>query len=153
LEPLPPPGDTGTAALYTELQGPPGAPTVLLGESLGSGIAATCAKARPGVVTGLFLVTPLTSAVEVAKVHYPFIPGFLVRDRLEAEAALQDLRIPLAVLLAEQDEVIPPRLGLRLFAGYQGPKRLWTAAGAGHNDWDERPSNPMWQEVSEFLGP
>jgi hypothetical protein len=130
-----------------------GAPTVLVGESLGSGIAAACAKARPEAVAGLFLVTPLTSGVEVAKVHYPIVPGFLLRDRLQAEAALRELRIPLAVLVAESDEVIPPRLGRRLFAGYPGPKRLWTAAGAGHNGWDARPGNPMWQEVSDFLGP
>lgn len=128
-------------------------PTVLLGESLGSGVAAVCAKTRPEAVTGLFLVTPLTSAAEVAKVHYPLVPGFLLRDRFEAEAALRGLKIPMAVMVAESDEVIPPRLGRRLFAGYGGPKRLWTAAGAGHNDWDTRPGNPMWQEVSDFLSP
>ncbi len=126
-------------------------PTVLLGESLGSGVAARCAAARPGAVDGLFLVTPLTSMADVAKAHYPFLPGFLVRDRLDAAASLGRVDVPLAVMVAERDEVIPAALGRRLFADYAGPKRLWTAPGAGHNTWDPSPGNPLWREVSAFL--
>lgn len=126
-------------------------PTVLLGESLGSGVAARCAALRPGVVDGLFLVTPLTSMVEVGRVHYPYLPGFLVRDRLDAAKALEGVRAPLAVMVAERDEVIPAALGRRLVADHTGPKRLWTAPGAGHNSWDPSPGNPLWREVSTFL--
>jgi hypothetical protein len=126
-------------------------PTVLLGESLGSAVAARCAALRPEAVDGLLLVTPLTSMVDVGKVHYAFLPGFLVRDRLDASRALKARRVPLAVLVAERDEVIPAELGRRLFADHEGPKRLWTAPGAGHNNWDASPGNPLWCEASDFL--
>lgn len=126
-------------------------PTVLLGESLGSGVAARCAAARPGAVDGLLLVTPLTSMADVAAVHYPFLPRFLVRDRFDAAGVLGGVRAPLALMVAERDEVIPAALGRRLFEDYAGPKRLWSAPGAGHNSWDASPGNPLWREVSAFL--
>ncbi|MFN8012780.1 MAG: hypothetical protein U0P81_15530 [Holophagaceae bacterium] len=100
---------------------------------------------------GLLLVTPLTSMVAVGKVHYPYLPGFLVRDRLDAGTALKGAHVPLAVMVAERDEVIPAALGRRLFTDHAGPKRLWTAPGAGHNTWDPSPGNPLWREASAFL--
>ncbi len=128
-----------------------GLPTVLVGESLGSGVAALCAAKRPERVQGLFLLTPLNRMRDVASAHYPFLPSILVKDRFEAASALQAWHGPLAVMVAEGDEVIPARLGRRLFDGYAGPKRLWTAPGAGHNDWDGGAANPLWREASAFL--
>ena len=128
-------------------------PLVLLGESIGSGVAALAAAQRPTQVKGLFLLTPLNRMRDLARVHHPYLPSILVRDRYEAAVALQGFHGPLAVLLAERDEVIPPRLGQALFDGYASPKRLWIAKGKGHNTWDSAASNPMWAEVSEFLLP
>ncbi|MDE3245754.1 MAG: alpha/beta hydrolase [Acidobacteriota bacterium] len=128
-------------------------PLILVGESIGSGVAALAAAQRPASVKGLFLVTPLNRMRDLARIHYPYLPTFLVRDRFEAATALRDFHGPLAVLLAERDEIIPPRLGQAVFDGHSGPKRLWIAKGSGHNDWDVTPSNPMWAEASEFLLP
>lgn len=133
-------------------QEPPAA-LVVAGESIGSGVAALAAAQRSSRVKGLFLVTPLNRMSALARLHYPFIPTLLLRDRYEATAALRDFRGPLAELLAERDEVIPSRLGQALFEGFQGSKRLWISKGRGHNDWDADESNPMWAEVSEFLLP
>jgi pimeloyl-ACP methyl ester carboxylesterase len=69
----------------------------------------------------------------VAKVHYPLIPAFLLRDPYPAREAIQGLHLPLALILAEQDEVIPMALGGRLAEGYTGPAKTWVEAGAGHN--------------------
>lgn len=131
----------------------PPAPLVLVGESIGSGVAALAAARRPAKVEGLFLLTPLNRMRELAYFHHPYLPSILVRDRYEAANALRAFHGPLAVLLAEHDEIIPPRLGQALFDGYVGPKRLWIAKGRGHNDWDADVSNPMWEETSEFLLP
>ncbi len=131
----------------------PPLPLILVGESIGSGVAALAAAQRPTRVNGLFLLTPLNRMRALARVHHPYLPSFLVRDRFEAAVAIQNFHGPLAVLLAERDEVIPPRLGKALFDGFAGPKRLWIAEGRGHNNWDAGVSNPMWAEVSEFLLP
>lgn len=127
-------------------------PVFLLGESLGSGVAAQVAAAMPGEVAGLFLVTPFTGLADVGRRHYPWLPvGLLLRDRYDAEEALKAYRGPAAFLLAGRDEVVPVELGRRLYEGYQGPKELWVQEEAGHNALDYRPQAPWWEEVSDFL--
>lgn len=121
-------------------------PVLLVGESLGSAVAALAAAERPAV-GGLLLVTPLRSVVEVARRHYPWAPAFLVRDRLDAGAALAASRSPAAFVVAGADEVTFTDLGLALHADHAGPKRLWVQAGRGHNSIRYAPEDPMWREA------
>jgi pimeloyl-ACP methyl ester carboxylesterase len=134
-----------------QLSQEPRLPTVLVGESLGSGVAALCASKRAGQVDGLFLVTPFNRMRDVAAFHYPVLPSILVLDRYEGAEALKAWHGRLALLVAENDSIIPARFGRKLFDGFAGPKRLWTARGADHNDWGGFPGHPMWREVTEFL--
>jgi len=107
---------------------------VLVGESLGTGVACEAAVQRPDKILGLLLVTPFDSLVTVAKWHYPWAPaGLVLRDRYDSATALQKMRTPVSVIVAEQDAVVPPNSGISLFGAYSGPKRLWRVAGCGHN--------------------
>jgi pimeloyl-ACP methyl ester carboxylesterase len=127
------------------------APVWLLGESLGSGVAARAASLRPRAVRGLFLVTPFASLPELARHHYPFLPGFLLRDRFEPTRDLASFGGPVAILVAGRDEVVTAAQGRKLFQALPGPKRLWEQPGAQHNTLDLRPDGPLWREVTDFL--
>ena len=124
----------------------------LIGESLGSGVACYLAGQYPDKVAGLFLATPFTSLGDVARHHHPFMPIrlFLV-ERYENATALKNYKGPVAVLVAEHDEVVPAKLGVRLHDGYQGPKRLWVDEGTSHNTLMYSPTAPWWQEAWAFL--
>ncbi|HEY5706967.1 MAG TPA: alpha/beta fold hydrolase [Terrimicrobiaceae bacterium] len=112
-----------------------GQPLILAGESLGSGVACAAASQRPSSVRGLLLITPFDSLVTVAKVHYPWAPvGLILKDRYDSSRALENLRAPLAVIVADGDFVIPVDSAIKLFASYLGPKKLWRVAGSGHNE-------------------
>jgi pimeloyl-ACP methyl ester carboxylesterase len=116
-----------------------GRKTILLGESLGSGVACEAAHRRKHSVGGLVLVTPFDSLVAVAGKHYPFVPaGIILRDRYQSSRALQGFGGPIAVILAEQDAIIPADSTRRLFESYSGPKKLWSVPRSGHNEvlWD-----------------
>lgn len=126
-------------------------PVLLLGESLGSAVAALAAARRPDLVKGLLLVTPLKSVPAIARRHYPFLPAILVRDRFEADRALAKLSMPVGFLVAGRDEVVFPDLGLALHGAYAGPKRLWVDERAGHNDLDYTPSLARWGEMAAFV--
>lgn len=128
------------------------APLYLVGESLGSGAACHLARTFPDRVRGLFLVTPFTSLVDVARHHYPVFPvRLLLRERYDNITALQAYRGRIAVMLAGRDEVDPARFGQALYDAYDGPKQLWVQEDRRHNTLDLLPSAPWWRDVTVFL--
>jgi pimeloyl-ACP methyl ester carboxylesterase len=127
-------------------------PVFLVGESLGSGVAAQMAADFAEDVQGLLLVTPFTTLPDVGARHFPFLPvRWLLWERYNNVAALANYRGPLAVVLAEEDEVVPADLGKRLYDLYQGPKMLWIQKGLNHNSLDLSSHHPWWGEAVEFL--
>jgi len=127
-------------------------PIYLLGESLGSGLACALAQREAATVAGLFLLTPYASMGDVAAHRFGFLPvRQMLRDPWDNVAALSDYHGPLAMLIADEDEVVTAAQGRKLFDGYAGPKRLWTLPGATHNTIDFSADAPWWREVSDFL--
>jgi hypothetical protein len=128
-----------------------GAPLVVVGESLGAGVAAAAAARRPESVAGLVLLTPWDRLARVATLHYPGLPvERMLRDRYESAAHLADFERPVVVVVAERDALVPARLGRDLHAALRGPKRLVVIPGAGHNDWPERVDADWWRGVLDF---
>jgi hypothetical protein len=141
--------EAGRAA-FTQLSAE--GPVLVLGESLGSGVAAQIAAALPDRVPGLLLVTPFASMAEVASQHYPWLPvRRLLRDRWESGAALRGYRGPVAILVAGRDEVVGAAQGRRLAAACAGPVRIFEQARASHNALDLRRGSPPWDEMLAFL--
>lgn len=114
----------------------PEAETVVLGYSLGTGPAAwLAARHHPRL---LILQAPYYSMVDMARTHYPWVPGLLVRYPLRTHEVLP--RVQAAVLLfhGEQDEVIYPGSSEKLRALVPAA-RLVRLPGAGHNGMTDNP--------------
>jgi pimeloyl-ACP methyl ester carboxylesterase len=126
-------------------------PLLVVGESIGSGVAALVAAERPGSVSGLILVTPLLSIPAVARRHLPFLPTLLIRDTYRADESLRQYGGPVAFLLAGRDSVVFADLGEELFRSYRGPKHLWLDPDADHNTLDYEPTAIRWAEMLVFL--
>ncbi|TVR67068.1 MAG: alpha/beta hydrolase [Spirochaetaceae bacterium] len=128
-------------------------PVLLLGESIGSGPASWLAGAYPEMVTGAILITPFTSLVDVARSQFPFLPvGLLLRDRWNNEVNLEGFPGPLAVVVAEEDRVVPARFGRQLHEGFRGSGRLWSVPGSDHNTLIGDLSRETWLEILHFVG-
>ena len=128
-----------------------GAPVWLLGESLGSGVAAAATARRPALVRGLLLVTPFAELAAVARHHYPLLPGWFLLDRWSPLRDLAGWSGPAVVLLAGADEVVTRGEGERLFAALAGPRRLGVEEGASHNGLNLSPGLRFWDEAVGFL--
>jgi pimeloyl-ACP methyl ester carboxylesterase len=63
----------------------------------------------------------------------PFIGPLLVRS-FNSLPKIRWIRVPKFFMQGDRDEVIPLRLGQKLFAAAQGSKTFWIIPGAGHND-------------------
>jgi uncharacterized protein len=127
-------------------------PLFLLGESIGSGTAAALAGSAPDRVAGAVMMIPFARLVEVAKAQFPLLPvSLLLRDKFDNIAALETYKRPVAVVLAENDEIIGAEQGRKLYDAYAGPKKLIVLPGASHNDFPHGPAAEWVREVSAFL--
>ena len=89
--------------------------TVLLGESLGSGVAVRMASEH--AVGALLLEAPFTSAADVGQRAYPFLPvKLMIKDRFDSLAIIDQVRVPLLIVHGERDGVVPVPLGREVFA-------------------------------------
>lgn len=105
---------------------------VLVGQSIGSGVATEMAKR--GFGGRLALVTPYTSLVDVAKGAFPWLPvRLLLRDRFDNAAKAPHIRVPVLIIHGTSDEVVPYALGNELTTRFPRAE-LVTVDGATHND-------------------
>jgi uncharacterized protein len=127
-------------------------PVLLLGESLGSGVAAHVAAARPDAVAGIILVTPFASLGSVAQHHMPFLPvALLLRDRFKTLELLSDFDGPLVIVTGGADDVVPEQLALPLKTAHRGKLLHWHQPHAGHNTIDMNPRVHGWRDIDAFL--
>jgi pimeloyl-ACP methyl ester carboxylesterase len=129
-----------------------GAPLLVVGESLGAGVAAAAAARQRDQVAGLMLITPWDRLQHVASHHYPWLPvKWLLRDPYDSAAHLAGFGRPVLVVVAERDDIVPARFGEALFRGLDEPKQWRVVAQAGHNDWPARVDAGWWRQALDFL--
>ena len=124
---------TDAVAAYDWLlaEGIAGDEIVLLGESLGTGVAVQLAARRP--VGAVVLEAPYTAAVDVAALVYPWLPvRLLMKDQFRSSAHIGQVTAPLLILHGTADEVIPFAMGEALFAAANQPKTFVPLEDVGH---------------------
>lgn len=127
-------------------------PIYLVSESLGTGVAAHLAKLHPQDIKGMTMFVPYDSLPALAQSKMPILlPYFFLRDRYQPAEWLKDYRGPVKMVLAERDQIIPPKFGQRLFDSYAGPKQMQIVPKAAHNEVAEQ-STEWWRETFNFLG-
>jgi len=121
---------------------------VLMGRSLGSGVAVHVAAHRK--VGAVILVTPFDSLVNVAKTHYPIFPvGWLLRHRFDSAALAPTITAPALFLTASHDQIVPPRFAASLQTVWGGPV---TAVRVDNTDHNTIESSPVyWEAIHAFL--
>lgn len=78
----------------------------VIGRSLGSGVAVYLGSKRE--IEKLALLTPYDSIAEVAQSHYPMFPTrYLVRDKFESINRAANITVPILIVAAEHDPVVP----------------------------------------------
>ena len=131
-----------------------GEPLLVIGESLGAGVAAAAVVKANDKAAALLLITPWDTLAHVAKYHYPWLPvTWILRDRYDSVQNLRAFTRPVMVVVGENDSVVPARFGRALFDGVAGPRKFLSIPGAEHNDWADRVDEKWWREVLAFLLP
>jgi hypothetical protein len=109
-----------------------GKPVVILGRSLGAGLATRLARdVAPAL---LVLVTPYTSLIDLARLHYPLAPTWLLKYPLRSDALIGEVASPILLLHGDRDELTPLSHARRLHELARGPAQLEIVEGAAHGD-------------------
>lgn len=113
---------------------------VVIGRSLGSGVAVQLAARRP--VSRLVLVTPFESLGELAVQQFPYFPvRWLLRDKYDSGQHAAGVTAPTLLVVAEQDEIIPAHSTQRLLSRFPASiATMKTIEGVGHNSISDSPA-------------
>lgn len=129
-----------------------GSPLFLLGESLGCGVAAAVVKDTPAKVEGIVLISPWDTLLSVAQSKFSWLPVQLfMKDKYDTVGYLKGYQGRIAVVGAEQDEIIPIKHANALYKSLSGSKAMWVIKRAGHNDWLFRVDQSWWQTIMRFI--
>jgi pimeloyl-ACP methyl ester carboxylesterase len=130
------------AAAFDELKIHAGdRPTVVFGTSIGATAALHVAASRKAGVSGLILQNP-PPLRELILRRFGWWNLWLlagpvalqIPKDLDSIANAKSINVPAIFLLAEKDEVVPPRYHRLVVDAYAGEKRVISLRGAHHND-------------------
>jgi uncharacterized protein len=122
---------------------------VLLGQSLGTGVASE--MALRGHARCLLLVSPFTSMRDVAQQFAPkLLIRFIFSKQYETYEKAIRISIPTMIIHGTQDQLIPPHMGQYLAERFPQARLRWVQ-NAGHNNVYGQGGNDLFQEMVDFI--
>ena len=112
----------GDAAFAFVERTAPGSPVLVHGYSIGTGVAVAMAASHK--VIGVYLEAPYASLVGMAKLHFPYLPGFLMRDPMRSDLRIGKVEAPILAIHGRQDTIIPLASAQALFDKAPSTSRL-----------------------------
>ncbi|MBU4376487.1 MAG: alpha/beta hydrolase [Candidatus Omnitrophica bacterium] len=103
---------------------------ILYGESIGGAVAIDLAQRIS--VLALITEATFTSAKDMSEIAFPFIPYFVFSSRFDSVFKIKDIACPKLIIHSVNDEIVPFRLGEKLFDAAMPPKKFRKIRG-GHN--------------------
>lgn len=123
-------------AAYDEmLKRTPEEKIVVIGFSIGSGIAAKLASQNHPRL--LILEAPYYSLSDMMHHRYPFVPGFLLKYKIETNRYLENCKMPVVIFHGTSDNVIYYGSSLKLKEHFKPQDTLITLEGQEHNGISE----------------
>lgn len=111
----------------------PGLPVIAAAWSLGTPVATYLAAKRK--VAHLFLISALTSMVEVAQALYPMTPDLYFKDaRFEVKEFSSEVQAPITIIHGDEDELVPVDMSRELKRSWGDQASLHEIDEGGHND-------------------
>jgi pimeloyl-ACP methyl ester carboxylesterase len=91
---------------------------VIIGRSLGSGVAVQVASICE--IAGLILISPFDSLVNVVRKRFGVFPDFLLQDKFNSAAHISKVRCPILSITGARDKTIPIEMSVALFDQWDG---------------------------------
>jgi len=122
---------------------------VLFGRSMGGAVAIDLASRV--TCGGVIVESAFTSAVDMGRKLYPFMPiRLLARVSFDSRSKIRRLSCPVLVAHSPQDEIVPYEMGRALYDAADSRKRFVDLEG-GHNDLTSLDNDLYRNALKEFL--
>jgi fermentation-respiration switch protein FrsA (DUF1100 family) len=125
---------------------------VLFGSSLGSAVAIELATSE--AAGALIVESAFTNVRELARLHYGWLPDALLRSlshEFDSLAKVARLRTPVLYLHGTADDIVPLRMGRRLYEASPDPREWYEIRGAGHNDMVWTGGSAYFERLADFV--
>ncbi len=120
---------------------------LILGESIGTGVAVQIAAAKPA--RAIALEAPYANAVDIGADIYWFLPvRLLMKDQYRSADHIKKITAPLFIIHGTEDRVVPFAQGRKLFELANEPKQFVEVPGVGH---DLIGDDATWEKVLQFF--
>jgi uncharacterized protein len=138
--------DAETAYDWLVAQGVSASHILLVGESMGTGVAVLLATKRS--VAAVSLEAAYSSIEDVAAHRYWWIPvHYLIKRNFDPVNQIAKLHVPLLMLHGDQDETTPIKFAKQLFSAANEPKEFVVISGGTHAIFNE----PTWRIELAFF--
>ena len=121
---------------------------ILYGESIGGIVAIDLARNKD--VAAMITEGTFTSIKDMSGIAYPFLPYFIFSNRFDAFSKIKHVGCPKLIIHSIDDEIIPFRLGEKLFDAARPPKKFLKIRG-GHNTAFLESEEQFKEGIKSFL--
>ena len=118
------------------------------GASLGGAVAIDLAIKRD--VSCVIVDSTFSSAVDMAKRIYPFIPSFLIKSKMNSIDKVKDISAPILFIHSIEDQTVPFALGKKLYDAAPGKKEFIEITGS-HTDGHIYDEEKIRNRIKAFL--
>ncbi len=123
---------------------------IILGRSLGGAVAVDLAQTAKAA--GLILDSTFSSGKDMARQMFGIVPvWWFMTIRLASEEKIPYVRMPILFVHGTLDEMVPMRLGRKLYEKAPAPKKFVAIEGARHNDIYITGGDAYYQAMREFI--
>lgn len=122
---------------------------IIFGKSLGGAPAVDLASQVDAA--GLIVQSSFSSAAEMSRRMMPFLPRFLLRTKMDSATKIKDVHCPKFFIHSTADEIVPYRLGRKLFDAAPEPKEFYEIKGALHNETYTAGGRNYFEKMRAFV--
>jgi len=119
------------------------------GRSLGTTVAVEVSQNI--TLGGVILITPFTSSEDFAKEKLGCLFSCFGSGYFQSIKKINNLKSPLLVIHGTKDEIVPYKLGVKLYNAYSGPKEFISITDGDHNSLEFADPDMYWDSVKRFL--
>jgi len=118
------------------------------GESIGGAVTIDLASKKK--LKALVVDCTFSNAPDMVKVAYPFLPYWVFASRWDSLDKIKSISVPKLMIHSVNDEIVPFKLGRKLFDAAPNPKEFLSIRG-GHNSCFFESKDILREKMSEFI--